>query len=113
LSLRGGDMTEPMVYIVALYRSDNREPLILIETSDIKEAESILAAADEEWTLSTSEKRPFRMKKPIKSSFLPSLIYEIKISELTAKEFEETQFLSQFAKGKSFGETMNPSNFGR
>ena len=53
------------------------------------------------------------MKKPIKSSFLPSLIYEIKISELTVKEFEETQFLSQFAKGKSFGETMNPSNFGR
>lgn len=106
-------MTEPMVYIVELYRSDRRQPIILKETNDEQEANDILNAADAEWTNSTAEKRPFRMKVPTKSSFLPSLIYEIQIVEMTAKDYEQRDFVKNVTNGRSFGETMGSSNFGR
>ena len=106
-------MTEPKVFIVELYRSDRREPIILKETNDEKEANDILNAADEEWTLSTADKRPFRMKVPTRSSFLPSLIYEICIVEMTVKDYEQRDFVKKVTNGKSFGESMGSSNFGR
>ena len=106
-------MTELKVYIVELFRSDYREPITLIETHDEKEAIDVLTGADDEWTLSTAEKRPFRMKKPIRSSFLPSLIYEIKITEYIAEEYEKKNFINKFTNGKPFADTMGSPNFGR
>lgn len=97
-----------MTYAVALYRSDRGDtPIILYETKNMKEAVEALKQADAEWVKSTSEKRPFRMTTPFHSSFLPSLIYEIKLLEIDADEKERLDFIKNATGGKDFSSMFN------
>lgn len=106
-------MTETqMVYTVELFRTDRREPIKLLQTFDKQEALDTLKEADLEWTNSTHEKRPFRLNEPFVASFLPSLIYEVSLTELSKEEYEQREFVSKIAEGRPFGDTIN-TRFGR
>lgn len=101
--------------MVLLYRTDRREPIKLIETDNEQEANDVFTGAEDEWVESSKDKRPFRMKVPQRTSFLPSLIIEVTLESMSMLEYEQHGFVGNVTNGKSFMDTISGSNnnFGR
>ncbi len=76
------------VYVVAVNRTDRSEPVWVIETNSKNEAIEYHQELTKEWTEAAAEKRPFVLAAPKVTSFLPALIFEIEVLELTPHEYQ-------------------------
>lgn len=76
------------MFLVTVKRQDLPQPLVALETHDKQEALEKLKALDSEWTESFSKQRPFRLQQPFYSSFASSLIMEIRVEEVSAKDYQ-------------------------
>lgn len=79
---------DPMIYRVCIVRQDlGFDPLYVLETLELKEAQSKRYDLVKEWQESALEKRPFHLPE-LDRSFAPALIIEIKTEKMPYSEFQ-------------------------
>lgn len=84
-------MNDQHVFIVTVNRTDTAEPMWVLETQQKAEAISCHQELTKEWAASAAEKRPFVLTSPKITSFLPALIYEIEVLEMTPQEYHASK----------------------
>lgn len=71
-------MTDKMKYEVLILRRDQAH-IQVMETEDFKEADKRWAELDSQWAACIKDTTPFKLRKPVITSFDPGLIYEITV----------------------------------
>jgi hypothetical protein len=79
---------ESMVYRVGIVRQDmGFDPLYILEDMDKLKALAKLKELINEWQDSVDKKRPFHLTEQLRS-FLPSLIIEIRIDQISYTDYQ-------------------------
>lgn len=78
---------QDLIYKVIVYRVDGND-IEMLESTDLKQVQTMYHGLDKEWIDSTAEKRPFRLPTEM-HSFAPSLIKEIKVESMSKEEYQK------------------------
>lgn len=70
---------EEQVLQVLLYRKDQIEPIVIMESTDFSECKKVWKSLIDTWTKAHKEAEPFVLEKPIVTAVEPGIIGEIKI----------------------------------
>ena len=73
---------EKQVYEVVIFRVDSNH-IVLLQTTKFDEAVEEWEKVNKNWEESLSNKKPFKLMKPVVTSFDPGLISEISVRPLT------------------------------
>lgn len=96
---------EKLRYEVLILRRDQAH-IAVMETEDFKEADKRWAELDEQWSACVKETKPFKLRKPVITSFDPGLIYEITVVPVQTTQKNPDNPYQQEMQRKGLGATL-------